>query len=159
MAVRRQIVRDLALFECELDCGTAALSGGDHYAFYRILTEGYSIVFNPDALVWHRDRRTLQEFERMLYGYSVGVYCYLLRCVLQHRDPGAVQVGLLWFLNHHLRELVRGVFKRSVVPLRYTLAEIRGALAAPAAYRKTRRLEARAVASAKWAESTPGNPS
>jgi GT2 family glycosyltransferase len=142
MAFRRELVLKLGLFDCELDCGTSAQSGGDHYAFYRVLREGYSIVYNPEAICWHRDRRTLPEFQRMLHGYSVGVYCFLLRCLLDHHDLGAIQIGASWFWSHHLKQLAHGLMGRSKLPIQYVLAEIRGALGAPAAYRKTRTAEA-----------------
>jgi hypothetical protein len=159
MGFRRSIALELSLFDHEIDCGTAALSGGDHYAFYRAIRAGHSIVFTPEALCWHRDRRTLLELERMMYGYSVGVYCYLLRCLIEHRDPGAVRVGVSWFLGHHLPELIRSFRGRSVLPRRYCWAAVRGVFAAPKAYRKTKRAEAAASRASRPATQVAGESS
>ena len=144
MAFRRRPGLDLALFDWEMDCGTPARSAGDHYAFYRAMRAGHTIVFNPSAVCWHRHRRTEQELRTTLHGYSVGVYTFLLRCLLMHRDSSAIATGAAWFLKHHLRNLWAGLRGNpEVPPLRFTLAEIRGVLAAPKAYRAVRRAERR----------------
>ncbi len=142
MALRRELVTGLRLFESELDCGTAALSGGDTYAFYRLLKGGFAICYTPSAICRHRHRRTERELLATLYGYSVGVYSFLFRCIEDHRDWTALRAGAGWFVGHHLRNAIRGLFRRpGAVPLRYTAAEIRGVFAAFAGYRKTRKRE------------------
>lgn len=142
MAFRRRLVNQLALFAVELDCGTAAKSAGDTYAFYRLLALGYHIVYNPAALAWHRHRRSNQALQNLLHGYSLGVYTFLWRVLFQHGDFQALEVGGSWFLDHHLRQLWRAILRRpDRFPLKLTLAEIRGCLAAPWAYRLSRRRE------------------
>ena len=142
MALRKDLVTELKLFESELDCGTAACSGGDTYAFYRLLRNGFAICYTPSAICWHRHRRTEPELLTTLYGYSVGVYSVLLRCIEDDDDWTALRAGAGWFANHHLRNAIRGLLRRpGAIPLRYTASEIRGVLAAFSAYRKTRRIE------------------
>ena len=142
MALRKELVTGLKLFESELDCGTAALSGGDNYAFYRLLKNGFAIYYTPAAVCWHRHRRTERELLSALYGYGVGVYSFLLRCIEDDNDWTAFRAGAGWFVHYHLRNVVRGLLRRpGVIPLRYTASEIKGVLAAFAAYRKTRRTE------------------
>ena len=142
MALRKELVTGLKLFESELDCGTAALSGGDNYAFYRLLKNGFAINYTPDAVCWHRHRRTERELLSALYGYGVGVYSFLLRCIEVDNDWTALRAGAGWFLRHHLRNVIRALLRRrGVTPLRYTTSEIKGVLAAFAAYPKTRRTE------------------
>lgn len=142
MALRKDLVTGLKLFESELDCGTAACSGGDAYAFYRLLKNGFAICYTPTALCWHRHRRTERELLTTLYGYSVGVYSMLLRCIEDDDDWTALHAGVGWFANHHVRNAIRGLLRRpDAIPLRYTASEIKGVLAAFSAYRKTRRIE------------------
>jgi glycosyltransferase involved in cell wall biosynthesis len=142
MAFRRNLVNDLRLFECELDCGTAALSGGDNYAFYRLLDEGFAIYYTTAALCRHRHRRTEAELLAALHGYGVGVYSFLFRCIDDHQDWRALRAGLRWFLGFHLRNVVRAILRRPDVPPRqYSAAVMKGALAALAAYRRTRKAE------------------
>lgn len=144
MAIRRRLVNDLGLFRAELDCGTATRSGGDTYAFYRLLSTGYRIVYNPDVVVWHRHRRTEAELRETLAGYSIGTYAFLLRALLDHGEIGALHIGFRWFLSHHLRELYRGFRgKADAQPISLTLTEIRGILAAPGSYLRSRKEEER----------------
>ncbi|MDP3767497.1 MAG: glycosyltransferase, partial [Dehalococcoidia bacterium] len=82
MALRRDVVRDLRVFESELDVGTAALSGGDAYAYYLVLARGYQIVYTPEALVWHKHRRDRASLRKMLYAYGVGAFAFLTRAFL-----------------------------------------------------------------------------
>lgn len=142
MAFRRQLLVEQRLFEVEMDCGTATLSGGDHYALYRLLRAGHTIVYNPDALVWHRHRRTFPELRDTLYGYSVGVYCFFLRCLTDHGDWGTLRAGASWFVAHHLRQLRWSLARHpQAQPLDLSLAEIRGVLRSPLAFYKSRRRE------------------
>ena len=62
--IRRDLIRGLGLFDAELDCGTVARTGGDAYALYRLLADGYQVVYNPAALAWHRHRREGRRLER-----------------------------------------------------------------------------------------------
>jgi glycosyltransferase involved in cell wall biosynthesis len=142
MAIRRKLVNELGLFAVELDAGTAAQSGGDSYAFYRLLSLGHRIVYTPAAIAWHRHRRDAHDLVQVLRGYSVGTYVFLLRCLLLHGETGAIRVGLGWFLGHHVRQLLRRVVGRgNAQPLRLTLVEIHGVLLAPWALWKTLRRE------------------
>ncbi len=135
MAFRRELVTGLGLFTAEMDAGTPTLSGGDTYAFYQLLSLGYRLVYEPLAVVRHRHRTSLRELQRTLYGYSVGTYCYLLRCLLRHREANALPAGLRWFLDHHLRRLAKGIARQpGVQPLALTASEIAGVLMAPLAY-------------------------
>lgn len=142
MAVRRDLVLGLGLFDVELDCGTAARSSGDHYAFYRLLSLGYRLVYNPEALSWHRHRRGHAELSSQLFDYSVGVYCWLLRALVFHREDETFSVGSRWFLGHHVRQLGMGLIRHpDAQPLSLTLAEVRGVLIAPFAFLASLRQE------------------
>jgi glycosyltransferase involved in cell wall biosynthesis len=140
MAIRRELVTGMRLFDVELDGGTLTRSGGDHYAFYRLLRSGHVIVYNPEALSWHRHRRSDHELRSTLFGYSVGAYCYLLRCMVAHGDLQAFFAGMGWFLKHHVRQLWRGLRHHpDAQPPSLTLAEWRGALTAPWAFARSLR--------------------
>ncbi len=112
MAIRRELVTSMRLFEAELDCGTVARTGGDAYAFYQLLAEGYQIVYTPNALTWHRHRRDYRALQTTLAGYSVGGFAFLMRCWLDHGDWQALAVGWSWFYNDHLHQLGRTLLRR-----------------------------------------------
>lgn len=135
MAFRRHLIADLGLFDAALDAGTPARSGGDHYAFYLLLREGHTIVYDPKAIVWHQHRRSHDGLCATLHAYSVGTFAYLLHCVVRHADVRALYAAARYFVAHHLCNLGLGLLRRpGTQPLRLTLAEIRGAFAAPFAY-------------------------
>jgi glycosyltransferase involved in cell wall biosynthesis len=143
MAFRRQLVNELGLFSVELDCGSVAKTAGDTFAFYRLLRLGYRIVYTPEAVVWHRHRRNMEELRTTLFDYSLGTYVYLIRCLLEHGESVTIPIGLGWFLSHHMRHLWSGLRRQlGEQPLSLTFSEIRGVLAAPKAYLLSRRREA-----------------
>jgi GT2 family glycosyltransferase len=142
MAFRRALVRQLGLFALELGAGSAASSGEDTYAFYRILSLGHRIVYTPDAVAWHRHRLDDAALARQLHGYGVGTACFLLRCLIDHGEGDAL--GSAWWhaRRYFLPRLWRGWRgDPGAPPLAFTLAELRGWLAAPAAYVRSRRRE------------------
>lgn len=135
MAFRRELVTELRLFDAEMDAGTPTQSGGDTYAFYRLLSCGHRLVYEPRAVVRHRHRPSVRELRRALYGYSVGTYCYFLRCLLHDREAFALIAGARWFRDHHLRQLARGLRGRpGSQPLLLTASEIMGVVMAPFAF-------------------------
>ena len=142
MAFRRSVLLAHRPFDVELDAGTAARSGGDTYAMYLLLAAGHRVVYTPEAVSWHRHRRTMEELRAQLYGYGVGTYAFFLRCLLQHGEWGVVEAGTHWLRKYHLTQVWRALRgKRGAFPLDLAWAELRGCLAAPAAYRATRRRE------------------
>ena len=48
--------------------------GEDTYLFYKVLSAGYTIVYEPGAYVWHRHRRDLRALCRQIYNYSKGTW-------------------------------------------------------------------------------------
>lgn len=142
MAFRRDLVLSMGLFDHELDLGTPSRTGGDTFAFVRLLSEGYRIVYTPDALNWHRHRREHDEMVRTMAGYSTGGFALLTKSLVERHDVQTFRVGLRWFLKHHIRELFRTLARRpNHLPLDFVMAEIRGAIYGPFAYVGSRRKE------------------
>lgn len=140
MAVRRSILPAVGLFDEALGPGTPALCGEDHEFFYRILARGYRIIYDPAALVWHRHRREWAELRQTLYGYSVGVFAWWTRALLIEGEWLLLKIAPQWIWEYHLRNLWRALLRRpGHVPLDLILAELRGVLAGPGAYLRSRR--------------------
>jgi GT2 family glycosyltransferase len=97
MALRRDLALTLGGFDPRLDAGTATQSGGDTDMFARVLDHGATIVYTPDALVWHRHRRSEAELRHCLFGYGVGLYAFLSKRLLEQRDPQALMIGVRWW--------------------------------------------------------------
>lgn len=143
MAVRRSVTTLVGPFDELLDAGTPTKSGGDHDMFTRIMLAGYCIVYDPAALSWHRHRREWRELQDAVRGYGTGVWAYLTAQLLQG-EPRALVVAMAW-LRWQVRELLRAILLRPP-ELRVDLAvsELRGCLAGPAAYFRSRRARASA---------------
>jgi hypothetical protein len=60
--------------------------------------------------------------------------------VIEHGDLSAFRPGIAWLKCHHIPDVLHGLRgSTSALPLRYTLAELRGVLDAPRAYWRSRR--------------------
>jgi len=145
MAFRREVLEALGGFDTALDVGTPAQGGGDLDLFHRLLASGHALRYAPEALVWHQHRRTMPELWRQLYqdGRSFGVY--LLK---RWRSPGVRRREVLRFtfarwLPWLVGRCVLGLLGRGALPQPLLYAGLRGALAAPRAYRRTYRRDAR----------------
>jgi GT2 family glycosyltransferase len=160
MAFRRELLNRMRLFDAELDGGTVTRSGGDAYAFYRLLAGGYQIVYTPDALVWHRHRRDYASLRRTLAGYSVGGFAVLTRCWVEHGDWQALAIAVGWLRYDHLRQLMRAVLRRPRrLPLDLVLAQIFSVPLGPWAYFVSRSRERVMMSRARLgAESTGAEP-
>jgi glycosyltransferase involved in cell wall biosynthesis len=154
MAFRRDLLVGMGLFEAELDAGTVTETGGDSYAFYQLLAEGFQIVYNPEALVWHRHRRELDDLRATLASYSVGGFAFLTRCLLEHGDWQAMAIALEWLLSDHLPQLGRSLFgwirpnvdRPDRLPLSLVLPQFAGIIRGIRAHFVARRIESRSGA-------------
>jgi GT2 family glycosyltransferase len=137
-AFRRDVLDLVGPFDEALDAGTLTRSGGDHDMYTRILAAGYTIVYEPEALSWHRHRREWHELRSTIYGYGVGVYAYLTGQLLR-RESHAPLVALGW-LRTQIRALLRSILRRPRhLPLDLILAELAGCAVGPFAYFRSRR--------------------
>ncbi len=140
MAVRRTILEKVGPFVEALDAGTPTHSGGDHEMIVRILRNGYRIVYEPEALNWHRHRQTWQALRKALYGYGVGVYASFTHHLVEHGEWGVLRLAWGWFRSSHAKNLARILLRRPTAPpLDLVTAELKGCFVGPWAYFKSRR--------------------
>lgn len=140
MALRRSIIELVGDFDEALDCGTPTKSGGDHEMFDRILSAGYQIIYEPEALCWHRHRRDWESLRKTYYGYGVGVYAGWTRSLLIDREIKVFSLALGWFWYDQLPKLLNSFQgKPNSIPLDLLWAELRGCLQGPQAYFVSRR--------------------
>jgi cellulose synthase/poly-beta-1,6-N-acetylglucosamine synthase-like glycosyltransferase len=140
MALRRELLTTVGPFDEALDAGTLTKSGGDHEMFYRILKNGYRIVYEPEAVSWHRHRRTWEELYSTFYGYGVGVYAYWARSLMVEKEWRVLLVASHWFWRYQLPGVFRSALMRpGALPLRLALAELYGCSKGFSAYCKSRK--------------------
>jgi O-antigen biosynthesis protein len=140
LAFKTATLRRLGGFAAELGAGTSALGGEDLDIFLRLLGSGAAIVYEPGAILRHRHLRDYAALRRQLHGYGVGLGAALTKCLLDR--PGraldlAVRLpaGLAYLLGPSSPKNRR---KRADFPGELTRLELRGVLAGPAAYLRSR---------------------
>jgi glycosyltransferase involved in cell wall biosynthesis len=145
MAFRKSVLQKLGGFDTALDVGTPSGGGGDLDMLHRVLASGGNIAYEPSALVRHRHRRDMNGLVRQMHnnGRSYGVYLMKLwRC-------GEVSKAVLlrftiwtwcrWLVGRPIKRL----FGRHRLPMSMLIAELRGALSAPGAFRDTHKNDLR----------------
>jgi GT2 family glycosyltransferase len=140
MAFSATMLRNLGGFDPATGVGTPARGGDDLLAFFRTIVTGNSLVYQPDAIIWHHHARTAEALERQAYGYGVGLGAFLVAALAN--DPH--------MLPAFLRRVPRGVI-HAVVHIRsrgehtpgwtrkLAWTQARGLLYGPIAYLRSRR--------------------
>jgi GT2 family glycosyltransferase len=129
----------IGLMDEALGPGMPSGVGEDTYLFYKVLKAGYTIVYEPEAQVWHKHRREMPELRRQLFDYSKGHVAYHLTTLLRDGDwRAAINLAIL-LPAHHLRRALGRLSGRSDYPLSLTWLEVTGNLAGPWALWKSRR--------------------
>jgi len=140
MAFRTPFLRAIGGFPEELDAGMPTSSGGDHYAFYRVLRAGYRMAYEPSAIAYHRHRASNAALHAAIRGYGTGMSSFVLHAALRDRDPSAVTEGPAAVSGYLVSKLARSLRRRSG---RETFGlhvdEIAGTARGPSAYRAARR--------------------
>ncbi|MCB9100567.1 MAG: glycosyltransferase [Anaerolineales bacterium] len=133
MALRKSAVELIGPFNDAFDVGTPTRGGGDTDLFIRILSAGYRIIYEPEALNWHRHRRTWPELRRQLFGYEVAGFaiwtCYLFN---GNWDAARQMVEWIW---REVPTLAKSLLRRpNCTPLDIMAARFCGAALGPWAY-------------------------
>jgi GT2 family glycosyltransferase len=141
MLLRATAIAELGevLFPPELDAGTATESGGDTYAFGRLLAAGRRLVYDPATYVFHVHRADHDALERAVRGYGTGMAASLLKNLLEHGEL-EVPRAAFWFVRQLLVTVRRYLLGRAdEEELRVALLYLRGALDGPARWAQARR--------------------
>ncbi|MCO4255852.1 glycosyltransferase [Pseudarthrobacter cellobiosi] len=97
-ALDRRTALSLGGFDNALGVGTRTGGGEDIDMFTRVIIEGYSLVVQPSAIVWHRHRDGLDDLSAQARGYGSGLGAWLTKILLNPhtarlalaRTPGVV---------------------------------------------------------------------
>lgn len=139
MAMRHSVVTLVGWFDPALDAGTCALAGGDTDYFRRLLQRGYRIAYDPQALNWHRHRRSMGELQQQIYGYEAAAFAVWTKALLFERNLRALIPLAKWFRNQ-IPELIRSRrHGRNALPFNVAATQARGALSGPRRYFQARR--------------------
>ncbi|MEU0496667.1 glycosyltransferase [Mycobacterium sp. NPDC006124] len=84
-AVRREVVFALGGFDEALGVGSPTAGGEDLDMFFRILLGGWSLAYEPSAIVWHRHRADNDALAVQARGYGLGLGAWLTKIALDRR--------------------------------------------------------------------------
>ncbi len=136
MVVKSSVIRAIGTFNPDLGSGARARGGEDLALFYRTISRGYQILYEPGAIVRHAHRRSYASLREQIYAYGVGLAAYLTSVVLG--DPMTLMhflrtapAGLRYFRSTRSSS---GPKQQAVYPKELTRIELRGMVYGPIAY-------------------------
>jgi GT2 family glycosyltransferase len=136
MSFRKQVLSRLGGFDTRFDGGTPTMSGGDTDIFARVLKSGGRIVYRPDALVRHRHVTDETALRRVIFGYGVGLYAFLMKRLLEEKDWSVFQTAPRWLFGPPLKSLLNRVQGRPASPWGLVYYEFIGSLRGPLRFLK-----------------------
>lgn len=138
MAFRRSLFAEIGCFNPALDVDTDVQGNGDLEIFFRIIKEGYGLVYEPSALVYHKECRSDNEL-RSHSKNNAGIYSALLCSAINYPDerPPIFRMGLVKTVAY-LVKFLRSIFKANPSSLDLVLAEIEDWLISSISYLKAR---------------------
>lgn len=145
MAFRAQTLRDLGGFDRALGAGTATCGGEDLLILLRVLLSGGRLVNDPAILVHHLHRRDLPSLERQIRGYGAGMTATLTALIgadLRHL-LGLVAVVPAWLRSMLQPQAGKRANQVHGYPDHLVALELRGMVAGPLAYLRSRRFQRR----------------
>lgn len=139
MGFRRDVLLMLGGFDTALGAGTSTRGAEDTLVFTQILLDGGTVAYRPSALTRHYHRRTVEELERQLHGYGVGLTAFYTSLLVERPH---LLLPLARLAPRALRELSGGGARTSSLGEDFPTGLLRrnlvGMLAGPAQYARAR---------------------
>jgi hypothetical protein len=146
MAFRRSLFDAIGGFDIALDVGTPTNGAGDIEFFYRTVSMGHALRYEPAAMVRHIHRRDRASLRRQVYNNGRSFPAYLL--TIARKEPQR-RWEVLWFALRWwiwqwlLRRVLVSITHRDGWTFRMALTELSGAFSAVRAYREAQQIAAR----------------
>lgn len=141
IAFKRVCIDEIGGFANHLGVGTATWGGEDLDVLRRTITAGYTLVYVPSALMWHRHRRSYNALRWQMYRYGVGLGATVTKWITEDRRTAMevarrLPAGALHVLGPNSQ---KNKAKSNAYPKSLTLLELAGLLIGPFAYFRSRR--------------------
>lgn len=124
----------IGLFDEALGTGTPTGCSEDTYLFYKIIKNGYKIVYEPNAFVWHKHRKTFKALRKQIYNYSKGHVAYHLTTLFRDKDFRALTRIFGQLPLYHFKRIFNRLIGRGDYTLLLVLLEMLGNFIGPLAY-------------------------
>ncbi|KAM3094099.1 glycosyltransferase [Phormidesmis sp. 146-35] len=119
----------IGLMEETLGPGTPAAGAEETYLYYKVLKAGYTLVYAPEAYVWHRHRRELSAFYRQIYGQMKSCTAYHLHLWLNEKDSRGLRQLVNVMPRYFVWRIVDRLQRKHDTPWLYLWQEISGLIA------------------------------
>lgn len=135
MAYRREVLNRIGGFDVALGAGTPTSAGEDTLALTLTMLAGYEIAYEPTALMWHHHREEVEDLNRQLHGYSIGLTAFYAALIIRRPSviPGLIKL-LPAALSYVRRAIVAAPAGSSGASNGLYRRHIRGMFAGPGAY-------------------------
>ncbi len=130
MAFPRKILLELGGFDEALDTGPPLPGGGDTDMLYRVVRAGYPIVYEPQFMVFHKHRRSIDQLRRQYCrSWGQGLMAFVAKSYRSDIPQRSNLRRLIaWWFGYRMRELMRSVLGNHVLPPEMVLAELWGGI-------------------------------
>jgi glycosyltransferase involved in cell wall biosynthesis len=147
-AFRRAVFEHVGLFDPCLDMGTPVPGGGDHDMFARIIRAGYTLAYDPGAVVFHSHLAELDTVVARLGEYQESFMAFMAKSILSDRQYALSLLAhvAFWYVRRTARGFAAVLTKRDR-PFALVVSEAIGAWRGPLALYRSYRLAARKGAS------------
>jgi O-antigen biosynthesis protein len=141
MAYRRSVFDDIGYFDPAMDVGTVTNGGGDLEMYFRILKEGHTLVYEPNAIVRHRHRQDYAKLRTQITNNGIGLYSYFTCGIHRYPDErfNFLFLSVYWLAWWHIRRLLISFIHPFRFPRDLILTELRGFFQNFGRYRTARR--------------------
>lgn len=101
MAFRKEVFKKIGLFDEALGVGSEGLAGEDTDMFYRIIKNGYKIVYNPNAIIYHKHLVKDEELPKIAYRNGFAIK----KIVMKHKNTETFILYLAILLKYSIKFL------------------------------------------------------
>lgn len=140
MAYRRCVFDEIGYFDPALGVGTVTNGGGDLEMFFRVIKKGYTLVYEPSAIIRHRHRRDYEKLRKQIT--NNGSLCSYFVCgALSYPEQSFsfLLIAIWWICYWNIRRLLISFIHPSVLPRDLILGELWGSLKGFTLYQKARK--------------------
>ena len=137
MAYRRVVFEEIGYFDPALDVGTPTNGGGDLEMFIRVIQAEYVLMYEPNALIYHRHRREYAQLKRQI-SFNGSLYALWISLAMAYPRLwlSCLKEGTWWMFLWNVRRWIIASLHQTRFPKELIEAEFFGAFTGFTSYQK-----------------------
>lgn len=129
MAFDRFFILDIGGFDEALDTGRPLPGGGDLDIFCRVLHAGGTMAYEPNMIVRHEHRSTMDQLRRQYWSWGLGFMAFLDKTkIAQPSLRSRANALTRWWVKYMIKRFAKRVLRGQGVPVSMILAELLGGI-------------------------------